>query len=222
MLETAAMIVELNKAFDIANNTWWDGKLPTPMIIVSRKSSKWELGYITVQKVWTEKDAEEGLEETHDPQKRYEINISAEGLGRSIEEILATLVHEMVHEFHLENGIKDTSQKIHNKNFKREAERVGLIVERSQGVGYGHTMPSPEFIEIVNTWGIDETPFKFVRGEVLKPVATKKKKKGRRWIYTDPNDPDKTFNCKFDIEVIDVNTGEAWNKDLEEEDDDED
>lgn len=222
MLETAAMIVELNKAFDIANKTWWDGKLPTPMIIVSRKTSKWELGFITVAKVWVEKkNLPEGEEipEEEQPEKRYEINISAEGLNRPIEAILCTLVHECVHLYHLENGIKDTSQKIHNKNFKREAERVGLVVERGQGVGFGCTSPSPKFIELVKTWGINEEPFKFVRTEQLKEKTTQKKPK---WKYTDPNDPKRKFKTNFPVTVVDKETGEEFLEEFEEGDEDED
>lgn len=222
MLETAAMIVELNKAFDIANKAWWDGKLPTPMIIVSRKTSKWELGFITVSKVWVEKkEVPEGEEvpEEELPQKRYEINISAEGLNRPIEEILCTLVHEMVHLYHLENNIKDTSQKIHNKNFKKEAERVGLHVERGQGVGFGCTSPTEEFIDAVKTWGINEEPFSFVRTEQLKEKTTKKKPK---WKYTDPNDPKRKFKTNFPVSVVDKETGEEFIEEFEEGEEDED
>ena len=213
MLETAAMIVELNKAFDKANEKWWEGKLPMPMIIVSRKQSKWELGFITVRKVWVEqKEIPEDVELSEEelPEKRYEINISAEGLSRSMEEILCTLVHEMVHEYHLENGIKDTSQKIHNKNFKKEAERVGLHVERGQGVGFGCTSPTDEFIAEVKTWGIDEEPFKFVR--IASAEEKKKAKKKPQWKYTDPNDSKRKFKCNFEIEVVDKETGEAWDE----------
>ena len=221
MLETAAMIVELNKAFDCANKQWWEGKLPTPMIIVSRKTSKWELGYITVSKVWVEKKPEDGPAEGEEcpdeyvPETRYEINISAEGLNRSMEEILCTLVHECVHLYHFENNIKDTSQKIHNKNFKHEAERVGLHVERGQGVGFGCTSPTEEFITIIKDWDINADPFKFVRIEMLKD---KSKNKKAQWIYKDPNDEKRKFKCKFDITVVDKETGERWDKSYEDED----
>lgn len=217
------MIIELNKAFNLANETWWEGKLPTPMIIVSRKSSKWELGFITTSKVWVENkevpEVEEGQEVPPEliPQTRYEINISAEGLARPIEEILCTLVHECVHLYHLSNDIKDCSQKIHNKVFKREAERVGLIVERSQGVGFGATSPSPEFIEIVKTWGIDASVFSFVRTEVLKPKAPKKGK----YKYTHPTDGKMHFTCKYKVQVSDLETGECYDREWEPGDDEE-
>lgn len=214
MMETARMIEELTKAFHKANETWWEGKLPTPMIIVSRKASKWELGFITTSKVWIENkevpEVEEGKEVPPEliPQTRYEINISAEGLARPIEEILCTLVHECVHLYHLVNDIKDCSQKIHNKVFKREAERVGLLVERGQGVGYGYTNPSPKFIEIVKTWDIDASAFSFVRTDIVKP---KNPKKGS-WKYILPSDPKKKFTCKYEVEVTDIETGEIYDK----------
>lgn len=223
MMETARMIEELTKAFHKANETWWEGKLPTPMIIVSRKASKWELGFITTSKVWVENkevpEVEEGKEVPPEliPQTRYEINISAEGLARPIEEILCTLVHECVHLYHLVNDIKDCSQKIHNKVFKREAERVGLLVERGQGVGYGYINPSPEFIEIVKTWDIDASVFSFVRTETVKPKAPKKGK----YKYTHPSDEKIHFTCKYKVEVSDPETAELYNREWEAGDDEE-
>lgn len=209
-METAMMIEELTKAFNKANEKWFEGKLPTPMIIVSRKSSKWELGFITASKIWKEKKDNEEECDT-----RYEINISAEGLGRPIEEIMTTLVHEMVHEYNLVNGIKDSSGKIHNKRFKAEAERVGLIVEKGKQVGYGYTSPSPQFIEEIKTWGINEGVFNYVRSETLKVV---KPKKGV-YKYTLPSNPKKHFKAKFEVEVIDIETGETFDRDYEPGDD---
>lgn len=209
-METAKMIEELSKAFDKANAKWFEGKLPTPMIIVSRKSSKWELGFITASKIWTEK--KDGSEE---PDTRYEINISAEGVGRPIEDIITTLVHEMVHEYNLVRGVRDCSGSIHNKKFKTEAERVGLIVEKSQRVGYGHTSPSPQFIEEIKTWGIDEGVFNYVRGETLKSHTPKR----GTYKYTLSSNPKKHFKAKFEVEVIDIETGETFEREYEPGDD---
>lgn len=224
MTEISKMIEELYKAFDKANEVFWENSLPKPMIIISRKSSKWELGFITVHRLWVEnkelpevKEGEEIPEEAK-PETRYEINISAEGLNRPIEEILCTLVHEMVHEFHLEAGIKDTSQKIHNKKFKAEAERCGLIVEKGQGVGWGSTSPGSDFLEVVKSWGIDDSVFSFVR---IGDLKEKTKKKQTKFKYTNPNDPKMKFTCKFDVEVIDKDTGETFEQELIEEDGDE-
>ena len=223
MMETAKMIEELTKAFHIANKQWWEGKLPTPMIVVSRKSSKWELGFITKSKVWIEK---KDVPETKEgepipvellPETRYEINISAEGLNRPVEEVLCTLAHEMVHLYDLVNDIKDCSQKIHNKNFKREAERIGLIVERGQGVGYGYTSPGPEFIKVIKDWDIDGSVFSYVRIGDEKPVSTKKQK---MYTYTHPSDEKKHFKCKYDIQVVDKETGEVYEQEAPEEDED--
>lgn len=214
-METARMIDELAKAFNKANKKWYEGKLPTPMIIVSRKTSKWELGFITTSKIWKEKINEESEEATKEIETRYEINISAEGLGRPLVEILTTLVHEVVHEYNLVNDIKDCSGKIHNKHFKREAERVGLIVEKGTGVGYGHTSPSEDFKKEVETWGIDESVFSFVRMEVFKPTALKK----GGYKYTLPSDPKKKFKCKFEVQVIEPDTGECYDREYEPGDD---
>ena len=77
-------------------------------------------GYITCNEVWTDTD-----------RSYYEINITAEYLNRPIENVLATLQHEMVHLYCMVNGIQDTSKagRYHNKNFKAEAEKRGLLIE---------------------------------------------------------------------------------------------
>lgn len=212
IMETAKMIEELSKVFNKANEKWFEGSLPIPMIIVSRKSSKWEMGFITTSKIW--KPICEGAEK--DYETRYEINISAEGLSRPIENIIGTLVHEMVHEYNLINGIKDCSGKIHNKKFKAEAERVGLRVERTPQVGYGATTPSDEFIQEIKKWNIDKTVFNYVRGEVIGSDQSSKgaRKKGA-YKYTLPSDPKKHFKLKFEVLVTDPETGELFNKEYE-------
>ena len=53
-----------------------------------------------------------------------EINLGAESLKRSVPEIVATLLHEMVHYYCHVNGIQDTSNTYHNKRFKEECENV--------------------------------------------------------------------------------------------------
>lgn len=135
----------LEVAYKILNRVYFNNELPT--IVISIMSSPRSKGHFTVGKVWR---AEE---------KHYnEINISAEYLKRPIEEVCATLCHEMVHYYCHINGIADVSQngRYHNKNFKREAEKRGLIISYQQYIGYSVTKPSKEFTEVLKSNNIEK------------------------------------------------------------------
>ena len=73
------------------------------------------------------------------------------GLARPIEEVTATLLHEMVHYFNYENGIQDCSRggTYHNKRFREAAESHGLIVQYSEKYGWSHTAPSDALLDFV-------------------------------------------------------------------------
>ena len=128
----------LEYSFHVLNQVYYDSSLPSPIITIM--SSPRSNGHFTVGKVWKENE-----------EKLHEINISAEHLDRPIENIIATLNHEMVHYYCSLNGIQDTSQggRYHNKNFKREAEARGLIISQGKYIGWSITTPSPTFIEIL-------------------------------------------------------------------------
>ncbi len=103
------------RAFEVFNEVYFDNSLPDAVITI--QSSPKTFGYITVHKVWT--DTEDSY---------HEINIGAEHLARPIENVLATLLHEMVHLYCMDNGINDTSKggRYHNKLFRDEAEKRDL------------------------------------------------------------------------------------------------
>ena len=71
---------------------------------------------------------------------------------------MATLCHEMVHYYCQLNGIQDTSQnyRYHNKKFKEEAEKRGLLISQAKYIGWSVTEPSPEFIEVIRSHGIEK------------------------------------------------------------------
>lgn len=82
---------------------------------------------------------------------KKELNIGAETLNRPIEDVAATMVHEMVHLYCMANGIKDTSRNgtYHNKKFKTEAEKRGLNIEHHSTYGYTITAPADELLQFV-------------------------------------------------------------------------
>jgi hypothetical protein len=74
-------------------------------------------------------------------QQYAEVMISGEGLRRTPDEVLGTLLHEAAHALAHARGIKDTSRqgRYHNKHFKTCAEQLGLAVEHDQHNGWAAT-----------------------------------------------------------------------------------
>lgn len=133
----------LEDAFEKLNEELFTGELETPVITL--QSSRNTYGHFTVGKVWRAEQA-----------KLNEINISVEHLDRDIKNIMATLVHEMVHYYCQQNNISDTSQngRYHNKNFKREAEARGLIISKGKSIGWSVTEPGKKLISIIEKYNI--------------------------------------------------------------------
>ncbi|AHI53886.1 hypothetical protein SSABA_v1c04790 [Spiroplasma sabaudiense Ar-1343] len=64
--------------------------------------------------------------------------------------ILQILTHEMVHQYCFENNIKDTETNgRHNKNFKNEAIRFGMTVEKPISKNSGYTTSINSYLEKV-------------------------------------------------------------------------
>ncbi|MCI8286458.1 MAG: SprT-like family protein [Lachnospiraceae bacterium] len=145
----------LEYGFEVLNAVYFENALPP--VVITIMSSPRTYGHFTIGKVW--KAEEEHLNE---------INISAEHLSRKIENIMATLQHELIHYFCQIQGIADTSQngRYHNKNFKREAEARGLIISYAKYIGYSVTEPTPEFIEVLQIHGI-EKPLEINRDGIM-------------------------------------------------------
>lgn len=125
------------------NQDKFNGELPTPIITV--QSTPRAHGHCSMYQIWMRK--QDGA---------YELNIAMERLGEPIEEIIKTLMHEMIHIYCREKEIKETSRgtQYHNKKFKEEAERIGMTCEYT-GTTYGwNTITSNMELEyaIKNEW----------------------------------------------------------------------
>ena len=130
---------ELEKAFRLLNEHFFGGELPTPVLTVIPTPRAY--AHYTPFDAWNAQG--EG---------KREINIASGTLDRPLENILASMLHEMVHEYNdVVLNVQDTSNKgvYHNKIFKREAEAHGLIVTRSEKYGWSHTEPGDELLEFV-------------------------------------------------------------------------
>ena len=129
----------LNKVFDLLNAEYFENALSRPTITI--QSTPRAYGHFSLREdTWVSK-----LGGTH------EINIGAGTLARPIENVVATLLHEMVHYFNYENGVQDCSRgnTYHNKHFKSAAEAHGLCVSHSEKYGWSHTEPSDSLLDFI-------------------------------------------------------------------------
>ena len=133
----------LEDAYGVFNREYFNGELP--MVMITIQSSLKAYGHCTTKKIWASGS-----------DRYYELNLSAEYLSRPIENVLATLVHEMVHIYCMEAGIKDTSNngRYHNKRFKTEAEMRDLKIAYAPTIGWSVTEPTEVFIRNVKNWGL--------------------------------------------------------------------
>lgn len=138
MKETTKMsraVSQLEHIYNSLNTDFFSGELLVPIITVQSKPGTF--GHCTTAKVWQRKDG-----------GAYELNIAAEVLNYPIEETLDTMLHEMVHLFCRENGIKEVSRggKYHNKKFKDIAEAHGLTCVPCGQYGW-NTTPGENLVE---------------------------------------------------------------------------
>ena len=129
----------LNKVFDLLNEEFFESALSRPTITI--QSTPKAYGHFSLREdTWVSK-----IGGTH------EINIGAGTLARPIEEVAATLLHEMVHYHNHIMGIQDCSRgnTYHNRKFKDAAEARGLIVTHSDKYGWSHTSPSDRLLEFI-------------------------------------------------------------------------
>ncbi len=135
-------VVFLEGAFDVLNEKYFESALSRPAITI--QSTPRAHGHFTPYDAWDNC----GL-------KLKEINLGAESLHRPVANVIATLMHEMVHYYCHVQGIKDVSRgnTYYNKRFKEEAEKRGLIISYSAGIGYSVTYPSPTMVALVQDLG---------------------------------------------------------------------
>lgn len=129
----------LNKVFDMLNDEFFENALSRPTITI--QSTPKAYGHFSLREdTWVSKSG-----------GTHEINIGAGTLGRPIENVCATLLHEMVHYWNYENGVQDCSRggTYHNRRFRDAASARGLIVEHSEKYGWSHTSPADELLDFV-------------------------------------------------------------------------
>lgn len=128
----------LEKIFRQLNTDKFNGELEEPVITI--QSTPRAYGHVTCSKVWKSKGV-----------AKYELNIGAGTLDRPIENVVSTMLHEMVHLYHFMHDIQDCSRNgtYHNKKFKEKAESVGLHIEHHPTYGWTITSPTEELFEYI-------------------------------------------------------------------------
>lgn len=126
------------KIYRALNADKFNNELEMPMITI--QSSKGAYGHVTCSRVWKRKN-----------EQCFELNIGAEYLNRPIENVVSTILHEMVHIYNLMHDIQDCSRNntYHNKKFKEKAENVGLCIEYDKRIGWSITSPTEELMEYI-------------------------------------------------------------------------
>ena len=130
----------LTKIFKLLNDEYFDGELEQPIITV--QSTPKAYGHFTPYLSYRvhSKDGEKGA---------VEINIGAGTLDRDITEVVATMVHELVHYYNWSIGVQDCSRggTYHSKKFKNEAEKHGLVIEYDSRIGWSLTSATEELVD---------------------------------------------------------------------------
>jgi len=177
------IINTLHEVFDMANERFYNNELEKPVITVAPDTTSGAYGWCTSWKAWKTD------EETGEEEGRYEINITAEHLTRPIAHTIGTMIHEMVHLYNLQNGVKDCSRggTYHNKHFKHVAEAKGMIVEQHEKYGWCLTTLNDEGNAFVADFKqkYDFEKFEIKRTGGIKNAKSSKKSSSRK--YTCPH-----------------------------------
>lgn len=173
---------ELYRIFDILNRDKFDGELSAPVITIQKTRGR-TLGHFTLDRTWRDKNNEQSEETSY-----YEINVDPRWFNtRTPADVAETLLHEMCHYYNKVNDIKDCSGNVHNKKFKSSAEKVGLVVEKGQGVGYGYTSMSEALRAYVDeVVKPSEEAFEYFRSVPAKPSGAGGARKKTMFKYTCP------------------------------------
>ena len=152
----------LNKVFDLLNAEFFENTLSRPTITI--QSTPKAYGHFSLREdTWIST-----LGGTH------EINIGAGTLSRPIEEVAATLLHEMVHYYNYQLGIQDCSRgsTYHNRRFKEAAESHGLLVRHHDKYGWTITSPSDRLLEVILKYDLSDILLSRNEFSGFSPVGT--------------------------------------------------
>lgn len=186
----------LGKLYDFCNDKLFGGELVKPVITVQRDERNKTNGWWSVKKVWkwqntapancVECDTRDEFENCAEclkliDREEHELNMTAQQLNRSINQIASTLIHEMCHQYASANNMQDCSRggTYHNKLFKTIAEKHGLTVECVKTIGWSHTELTDKTTVLIAEF-VAENPdsiiyrLPVVKGQTVKTSSTRK------------------------------------------------
>lgn len=152
----------LNKIFDLLNAAYFESALSRPTITI--QSTPKAYGHFSLREdTWISKNG-----------STHEINIGAGTLARPIENVVATLVHEMVHYYNFVNGVQDCSRggTYHNRRFKEAAEARGLIIEHDERYGWTITTPGDDLLQFCLDNDLGDILLNRNEGYGIRPTGT--------------------------------------------------
>ena len=128
----------LEKIFRALNAKYFGGQLEESIITI--QSTPRAYGHVTVAKAWHKGTT-----------TRHELNIGAGTLDRPIENVVATMLHECVHLWNIQNGVNDCSRggAYHNKKFRDAATTRDLQISYDKRIGWSITQPTDALCEFI-------------------------------------------------------------------------
>ncbi|AUB31653.1 SprT-like domain-containing protein [Spiroplasma floricola] len=134
------LILELHSIHKQLNTFLFSSTLSEVKISIetSKRRNRLTLGHFDTSKDWSD--------------KLNQITIWTLALNGDYLNIIAVLVHEMVHQYNYEHDIKDVeNNQRHNKQFKKVAESIAKlnIIKTKSRLGFAFTTPSTELVEFI-------------------------------------------------------------------------
>ena len=181
------IIEKLEDLFSVLNKHFYDGELQAPVITISPDVKNNAYGWCSTYRAWTTKEpSPTGVTTPEEARNEgyYEINICSEYLSRTIEETIATMLHEMAHLYNLQNNMKDFTRGgyYHNKVFADTASAHGLTVTKTKKYGYSYTTLNDEAKDFIVS--LDLERFDLHRRKA--PPTEAKSRKAHSIKYTCP------------------------------------
>ncbi len=141
----------LSELFDLLNDEFFGGVLAKPVISID-SSVETYASFCLRSDAWNSPEYGD----------QYALNVSSEYLNRGLSELCCSLLHEMTHEYNWcyvnplagkPEIVKDCSRSnmYHNRKFKEEAERRGLVIDRDPMYGWTITSPGQRLLDWLQT-----------------------------------------------------------------------
>ncbi len=140
----------LSELFDMLNDEFFGGVLAKPVISID-SSIETYASFCLRPDAW----------QSDEHGDQYALNVSSEYLNRGVIELSCSILHEMVHEYNWcyidpsigKDVVKDCSRgnMYHNRKFKDEAEKRGLVIDRDPLYGWTITSPGQRLLDWLQT-----------------------------------------------------------------------